>query len=74
MSKDDLQTKIEFVEKMKHENPRAFEFLGRGATNLLLSLERDLQVDLSELVNRAIKIIGLEKMKTMLQLKIAELG
>ena len=38
MSKDDLKSKIEFVKKMKRENPRAFEFLGRSATNLLQDL------------------------------------
>ena len=41
MSEDDLKAKIEFVEKMKRENPRAFEFLGRGATDLLEKIKLD---------------------------------
>jgi hypothetical protein len=32
---------IAFVRKMKQENPRAFEFLGRGATDLLSKIEED---------------------------------
>jgi len=41
MSEDDLKKKIEFVERMKRENPRAFEFLARGATDLLNKIEQD---------------------------------
>jgi len=32
MSEDNLKDKIEFVEKMKQENPRAFDFLSGSAT------------------------------------------
>ena len=41
MSEDDLKSKIEFVEKMKRENPRAFEFLARGAIDLLDKIKQD---------------------------------
>ena len=44
MSKESLEKKIEFVEKMKRENPRAFEFLARGATDLLKRIAQEKEV------------------------------
>jgi len=41
MSKESLKSKREFVEKMKRDNPRAFEFLARGAKDLLQKIEQD---------------------------------
>jgi len=70
MSEDDLQSKREFVEKMKRENPRAFEFLGRGATNLLLDLENDLVKEFNDWFERAIKVMRIEKVKALLRSKI----
>ena len=70
MSEDDLQSKREFIEKMKRENPRAFEFLGRGATNLLLDLENDLVKEFNDWFERAIKVIRIEKVKALLRSKI----
>jgi len=74
MSNDDLETKIEFVEKMKRENPRAFAFLGQGATNLLASLERELEVEFFDWFNRAIKIMNPQKIMNLLKEKISLLG
>ena len=48
MSEDDLQAKIEFVEKMKKENPRAFEFLARGSIDLLQKIKQDEEEEAKE--------------------------
>ena len=69
MSEDDLKAKFEFVEKMKQENPRAFGFLTRGATNLLLDLENDLVKEFNDWVERAIKVMGIEKTRALLRSK-----
>ena len=39
---------VEFVEKMKKENPKAFNFLAAGATRLLESIEQDKQEAIKE--------------------------
>lgn len=36
-----LEKKIAFVRKMKRENPRAFAFLSRSATDLLQKIAED---------------------------------
>lgn len=36
-----FEEKVEFVEKMRRENPRAFNFLARGAVDLLNKIEQD---------------------------------
>jgi len=41
MNEKSLKSKIEFVEKMKRENPEAFRFLARASANLLRDIERD---------------------------------
>jgi hypothetical protein len=67
MSNDDLKSKVEFVEKMKRENPKAFEFLGRGASNLLANLEEDLKQELFDWFGRALTIIAPQNIRIMLQ-------
>ena len=41
MSEEEQDSKIKFVEKMKRDNPRAFNFLARGAADLLKKIEED---------------------------------
>jgi hypothetical protein len=65
--------KIEFVEKMKRENPRAYDFLGRSATGLLLSLENDLVKELADWFVRAIKVCGIQKTKDILESLLSEI-
>jgi len=67
MSNDDLEAKREFVEKMKEENPRAFEFLGKASTNLLADIENDMIEEFYNWYKRAIKVFGsFEKVKTLI--------
>lgn len=67
MSEDNLKSKVEFVEKMKRENPRAFEFLGRASTNLIADIENDMIEEFYNWYKRAIKVFGsFEKVKTII--------
>ena len=72
MSEDNLKDKIEFVEKMKQENPRAFDFLSGSATSLLKNLENDLIQDFDEWFKRAKNVMGIEKVKSFLIQKAKE--
>ena len=72
MSEDNLKDKIEFVEKMKQENPRAFDFLSGSATCLLNNLENDLIQDFDEWFKRAKNVMGIEKVKSFLIQKAKE--
>jgi len=67
------KSKLEFVEKMKQENPRAFNFLASGASNLLASIKDDLLEEIIDWQDKAIRVFGKEQTKIILNRMIKEL-